>query len=251
MDMVTRLRIAALLVCVASVCACMKPPVRWRYDQGPRSDTVPSMVGLVLPVEDARPARNEGPGLLRYLPLVLWTTERDAMFDLALLENGSRFGSAPRDDMQFTATSSLHEAARLQLAASGAFGPVFGARSEVGAWSPDDRPLRVLKVRVDELQLVRRDYRYGLGPLAFLAHALGAPTGRTTLAGRIDLAIAGDDGSPPATRTLSVGDSRTDGWYRKLEAEQRVLDHLAMEYRKALESLIQDVRNHRQETDTP
>ncbi len=251
MGLVMKRGLFLCVVCLVAVCGCMKPPVRWRYDQGPKNTAAATKVGLVLPVEDVRPAQNEESGLLRFVPLVLWTTERDDVFDLALLENGSRFGSLPAEDLAFRATSSLHEAARLQLAASGDYGPVFGSASEVGAWSGDQRPLWVLTARVEELQLSRRSYRYGLGPLAFLVHALGAPTQRAGLTGRIELRLVSEDAGRGAIETLAISERQNDGWYRSLEVEQRLLDHLARRYRESLETLIDEVRNQSPEVTVP
>ncbi len=230
---------------------CMKPPINWRYDAGWKSEGVPSRVALVLPVEDARPVENEDASLIRYLPLVLWTTETDQVFDLVLLENGSRFGSVPAQEIGFNLPTDLQEAARRQLAASGKYGPVFVTRSEVGSWKKEERPLWTLNTRVEELGLERRHMRYGLGPLAFIAHALGAPTERIQLVGRISFDLKSEQSSGGVAEQLLIDEKRYAGWYRPLDAEQRLLDHLGIKFRQTLENLIVEAENPTTEVESP
>jgi len=216
---------------------CMHPPVRWRHDVGERRFAPTGDPLLVLPVDDRRELRNEDPSLLNYLPLVPWTVETDRAFERVLRRPGTRRHSAPHPDMKFDAFHDLREAAAQQLGYARRFGPVFRSRDETGRWPGTKQRLHTLRLRLDKLAFRQAHLRYGLGPVAFAAFALGAPQRRIELHAAFGVELRRADGS--LRWQAEVDETRVfyDGWYYPIQAEQQALTEISLVLAEALDRM--------------
>jgi hypothetical protein len=234
-----RFSVPAVLLCLLLTAGCMTPPVVWRHDPGKRRFPPSGRALLVLPMKDMRPAQNEEPSWLNLVPLVLWTTETDQIFERELMRNGTRRRSAPSVALRFDAASDLQRAAARQIGGAGLFGPVFLSREECGPWKDAPPPL-VLETELKTLALRQRHLRYGLGPLAPAAFLLGAPRRRVALEVDCRLFLADPDGERFADERLVASLYFTDGWYHSLDAEQRALDELSLRLAERLDDIQEE-----------
>jgi len=205
----------------------MTPPVVWRHDPGHRQFPSSGRALLVLPVEDLRRAENREPSWLNLVPLVMWTTETDRLFEWNLMRNGTRLRSAPDPTLRFDAAADIHRAVARQLGGTRLFGPVFLSREESGPWKDANAPW-TLRTVLETLTLRQRHLRYGLGPLAPAAFLLGAPRRRVTLEIDCRFVLTDPEGRTRAEETIEASPAFTDGWYYSLDAEQRALDDLSV-----------------------
>lgn len=231
--------IVLLLFAILSA-SCVKPPVIWRYDPGVKTSEIPSRVALVKPVEDNREPVNENQTILSFIPLIIYETEEDQYFDQVLLENGSSFGSVQNSEYVFNVRNDLHRAIKQQLAYSGTYGPVFGDQMEIGQWSSATKPMDQYSIQVNEFTFQRKHLRYGLGPLAFIPHALGAPTYRLTIKTDILLEISDETDNEKQNRKIELKKGFNSGWYHQVEAEQRALNSFGIQLRETMEDFISE-----------
>ena len=216
----------AAMMAGASLVGCMTPPVAWYHDARSKAYGGGERALLIRPVADRREASNEEASWLNYVPLVLWTTETDQVFELSLLRNGSRRNSVPNTAIRFGAAD-LQRAMARQLSAGGGFGPIFLSEAESGPWQGRERQQWSLAMTLNRLTMESAHLRYGLGPFAFLACMFGAPQRRANLA--IDFAVVVRDAEGKLRyedRVESV-EYCYDGWYYGLDAEQRLLNRLS------------------------
>jgi len=219
---------AALLLIVTACAGCMAPPVSWRHYPGEKQFTATGDSLVVLPVEDRRELHNDGPSLLNYVPLMLWTTQTDSMFDLILRQPGTRRGSIANPSLMFVAGRDLHEAMAQELGRGRCFGPVFRSHEESGPWPGADERQHTLLLRLNTLALKQVHLRYGLGPAAFALFMFGAPERHVRLV--IDWRLELRDAEGRLTYESDLATSRVfyDGWYFSTDAEQRALDALSL-----------------------
>lgn len=233
-------KVLGIICLLAIICAtgCMKPPVLWRHDPGQRRWPPSGQSLLVEPVEDLRVPHNEKPSLLRWIPLVPYTHQTQQMFERELAQDGTRRGSKGRADLIFAAASDLHWAIHDQLSRGRLFGPVFISADQIGPWEgqPAPDPYRLVP-RLERLTLIHRHLRYGLGPAAPLAYALGAPRRRVEVVLDLDLKLLDSDGEMLQTETIEDRRLFYDGWYQQLESEQRVLDWVSLRLGETLDRL--------------
>jgi len=225
-----RFRFSALslaVVLAASAAGCMTPPVVWRHDAKSKSFGSSGRALLIEPVDDRREPYNEEGSWLNLVPLVLWTTETDHLFEWDLLRNGTRRHSVRNSKITFEAASDLQRAMVRQLAASRAFGPIFLSAEESGPWKEKKPRQWSLKTNLNQLTIRHAHIRYGLGPFAFLAFMFGAPQRRVSLAIDFHLVLRDADGNLRHESRAQTTEYCYDGWYHSLDAEQRLLNDLS------------------------
>lgn len=225
---------ATALLCVAG---CMTPPVAWRYD--PRSNEFASTgeALLVLPVDDRRQLQNEEKSWLNYVPFILWTTQTEQVFERSLLRNGTLRQSGAAEGIGFDAARDLQRAAAQQLGRGRKFGPVFMSKSDSGPWQGKPPVQWTLQIRLDKLLFRQTHLLYGMGPLAFVAYALGAPERNLLIGSNYSLLLYNPDGKLQKDVHVQEECSFYDGWYYSLDAEQRALDELSIMFGDKLEEL--------------
>lgn len=234
-------RVLIFIAAALTLGGCMTPPVRWHHDPGERIFEPSGRSLLVAPIMDERALINEPAPWWRWLPLVPWAMETDAAFDLALAHSGSRRGSVPNPEFRFDAADDLHWAALRQIGTGGLFSPVFKSVQDVGEWPERGDSLCTLRIRVEALTLSRRHWRYGLGPLAPAAFALGAPRTSFELLSAMEFTIDDPAGQAIASERLDAVIIATDGWYYSSDARQRVLDELSFRFGEALDRLQAEI----------
>lgn len=227
----------ALLVIATACAGCMAPPVVWRHYPGERQFASTGTSLVVLPVEDRRTLHNDGPSLLNYAPLILWTTQTDQAFDLILHRPGSKRGSIANPSVMFVAARDLHEAAAQQLGRGKYFGPVFRSRDESGPWPGADERQHTLLLRLNKLTLKQVHLRYGLGPVAFALFMFGAPERHVRLVIDWRLELRDAEGLLTYESDLTTNRVFYDGWYFSSDAEQRALDELSLILAEELDEL--------------
>lgn len=239
METQVRSKSALLLSMLVLLSACMSPPVAWLHDPGSLRFDYSGYSLLVPAIEDKRELNNQDPSMLRYLPLVLWSTETDKVVDLTLMNNGTKRLSEPNTAMRFHATYDLHHDAAAQMALAGFFGPVFKSATESGPWPEGKEKQYTLMMRLDELTFTTKHLRYALGPLAFVAWGLGAPERRLELDFALDLELIDPQGKTQDLNKVRYSDFFYDGWYYNLDAEQRALTVISLLLGESLDQLQQ------------
>lgn len=216
---------------------CMTPPVLWRHDPGDHT-WEPSGYSLVVErLRDRRDPLNEQPSPLRWVPLVLYTNEIDRMFDHQLRQPGTTHGSRPVPNLRFDASGDLQRAIDQQLGRAGLFAPVLMTEFEDEHWTDGEKRRFTLRPTLQQLSLTTTHLRYGLGPVAPVAFALGAPSRRLGLEMSLSLEVAGPDGRLRWNKTIERRKAFLDGWFFDLAAEQRVLDFISLSVAQALDEL--------------
>ncbi len=236
--MQTHFRFALLLLMLLILPACMSPPVAWLHDPGTlRFDQHSGYSLLVQPIEDKRQLSNQDPSLLRYLPLVLWTTEIDQAIDLTLKHDGTKRFSEPNPAMRFSATHDLHHDTAAQLGLAGLFGPVFKSTIESGPWSEGKEKQYTLQMRLNTMTFTRKHLRYALGPFAFIAWGLGAPEESIKLDFALNLELIDPQGKTQYQDNIHNSELFYDGWYYNLDAEQRALTAVSLQLGESLDQM--------------
>jgi hypothetical protein len=227
-----------VLALLGALCAgCMAPPVVWRHDTGDRRFAPSGSPLLVLPIADGRTMENEDASLLNLVPLVLWTTNTEHAFDRILLREGTRRHSVPNNAMYFNALRDLHEAIAVQLGVGRRFGPVFRNTGQSGPWPGAKNKQLTVRMDLKALSLTHTHLRYGLGPLASVAFALGAPRRHVRLNVLFDLELKDAGGQRLHLETVNATKTFYDGWYSGLDAEQRALTETSYVLSEALDRL--------------
>lgn len=228
---------ALTALCLAG---CMRPPAVWCAAAGSARFAPCGEALAVRPLKDLRPAQNENPSWLGIVPLVLWTTETDHLFEWVLSQPGSRARMMGNAQIAFDAENDLPRAMQRQLERGGLFAPVFTTRtSSVRETGGQAAPWR-LQVTLHRLALRRVRLHYGLGPLAFVAYALCAPVKQVGLELDLHLALCDGSGQLRYERRIVETAACHDGWYRSHAGEQRVLDWLAFKLSEALDAMMQE-----------
>lgn len=224
-----------------SAAGCMSPPVVWCAAPGSAGFAPSGKALILLPVEDLRRAHNENPSWLGLVPLVIWTTETDDLFEWVLVRSGSRRRMVGSAEIAFDAEKDLQRAMRRQLGRGKLFGPVFISRAQSGPQDGKHAPPWALKTTLRSLTLRREHLHYGLGPLAFVAYLCGAPTKKVAMAMDLQMALSDGSGKLRYEHRLAGEQVFYDGWYWSLDGEQRALDWVAFDLGDAIDAMQQDV----------
>jgi len=243
-----RVRSAVCLVIVGLVTSvsagCMSPPAIWRPPADGARFKPSGNALVVMPVEDRRNPINEDPSWLAIVPLVPWTTETDEMFEWVLPHPGSREGRMLSAEMLFDAEMNLRHAIRRRLSRGKLFEPVLlsddGGRTAPGG----KRAFWTLRTTLDRLTLKRVRLRYGLGPLAFVAYAFGAPEKKLWIEMKMRLTLSDPNGEVKYKGRIDKAKAIYDGWYWSPPGEQRALDAVAAWLGEAIDAMQRDVSAH-------
>jgi len=240
-----RVRSAIFLVIVGLVTSvlagCMSPPAIWREAPGGAQFRPSGNALAVMPMEDRRNPRNEDPSWLAIVPLVLWTTETDQMFEWVIPHPGLREGRMQSAEMVFNAELNLQRAMERRLSRGKLFGPVLLVGTGGEATRGGKRSLWVLRTTLDKLTLKRVRLRYGLGPLAFVAYTFGAPEKKLWIEMKMRLALSDATGEARYQGHVDEAKAIYDGWYWSRPGEQRALDTVASWLGKAVDAMQRDV----------
>jgi hypothetical protein len=215
----------------------MTPPVIWRHDPPVTSLPPSGQPLLVLALQDEREPRNSDPSLLGLLPLVPWTVETNRLFERELYRNGTRRYSEPSASIGFDAPRDLQQAIAGQFGRTGLFGPVFTSADQSGPWHGQPPRNWRLRATLHTMAIRRWHLRYGLGPAAFVAFLMGAPTRKVALKTDLELKLEDPDGQVRLTRRIRTCPSLWDGYYFSLDAEQRALNELSVELGAELDEM--------------
>ena len=114
----------------------------------------------------------------------------------------------------------------------------FRRPNRAGPWQGKAPRQYTLQLQLNELALRKTHLRYGLGPVAFLPFAFGAPSRKVSLALDWRMELRDPEGRVVYERARQFARPFYDGWYYRRDAEQRALDEISFVLGDELDRLL-------------
>jgi hypothetical protein len=220
------LAVLGVLLAFLLLSGCVRPTVEWTHNPDLRTYNFSGSGLSILPIDDQRIPKNETRPWWYWMPGVLWATETDQSFDRKLAGDAhDPYTAQILYGLTFDADRDLQEAMMDQLTREARFNPVFRIQPDGDSWKNAPKDTAKLETVLRELSTRTIHLRYGLGPLAFLAHACGAPTEAVSV--KIDMTWNVNGGGRAVNGAYSAEDYFVGGLYNSNPALQRALDQVS------------------------